>query len=75
MAELVNMCSQENLPLLMGGDYNVLRHPLEKNNDHYHARWSFLFNVDGLNLRETQMTSRKYPWENNLGTPTFKKLD
>jgi hypothetical protein len=24
------MCNYENLPLLMGGDYNILRHPLEK---------------------------------------------
>jgi hypothetical protein len=38
LAELVNMYSHENLPLVMGGDYNILRHPSEKNNDHYHAR-------------------------------------
>jgi hypothetical protein len=30
LAELVHMCSHENLPLLMGGDYNILRHPSEK---------------------------------------------
>jgi hypothetical protein len=35
LAELVNMCSHENLPLLIGGDYNILRHPSEKNNDRY----------------------------------------
>jgi hypothetical protein len=77
LAELVHMCSHENLPLLMGGDYNILRHPFKKNNDHYHARWSFLFNavIDGLNLRELQMLERKYTWANNLATPTFKKLD
>jgi hypothetical protein len=34
LAELVNMCSHENLPLVMGGDYNILRHSSEKNNDH-----------------------------------------
>jgi hypothetical protein len=37
LAEFVNMCSHKNLPLLMGGDYNILRYPSEKNNDHYHA--------------------------------------
>jgi hypothetical protein len=30
LAELVNMCSLKNLPLIMGGDYNILRHPSEK---------------------------------------------
>jgi hypothetical protein len=25
LAELVRMCSHENLPLVMGGDYNILR--------------------------------------------------
>jgi hypothetical protein len=38
LAELVNMCSHENLTMMLGGDYNILRHPSEKNNDHYNAR-------------------------------------
>jgi hypothetical protein len=45
LAKLLNMCSHENLPLVMDGDYNILRHPSEKNNDHYQTRWPFLFNV------------------------------
>jgi hypothetical protein len=54
LAELVHMCSHENLPLLMGGDYNILRHSSEKNNDRYINRWAFLFNaiIDGLNPKE-----------------------
>jgi hypothetical protein len=30
LAELVNMCNHENLPLVMGDDYNILCHPSEK---------------------------------------------
>jgi hypothetical protein len=30
LAELVNMYNHENLRLVMGGDYNILRHPTEK---------------------------------------------
>jgi hypothetical protein len=74
LGELVYMCSHENLPLVMGDDYNILRHPSEKNNDCYQTRWLFLFNVviDGLNLKELQMIGRKYTWVNNLVNPTFE---
>jgi hypothetical protein len=77
LAELVCMCSHENLPLVMGGDYNILQHPSEKNNPNYNARWSFLFNavIDGLNLRELEMSRRKFTWGNNLAQSTFEKLD
>jgi hypothetical protein len=67
------MCSHENLLLLIGGGYNILRHPLEKNNDRYNECWPFLFNtiIDGLNVRELKMSGRKYTWANNLIVPTF----
>jgi len=36
-----------------------------------------LFNaiIDDLNLREIEMSGRKYTWANSLATPTFEKLD
>jgi hypothetical protein len=73
LAEMVNMCSHANLPLVMDVNYNILRHPSEKNNDCYQTRLPFLFNVviDGLNLKEIQMYGRKYTWVNNLANPTF----
>ena len=45
LTELVNMCSHESLPILVGGDFNILRTPHDKNNDNYDSRWPFLFNV------------------------------
>jgi hypothetical protein len=30
LAELVNMCSHKSLPLIIGGDYNILRHLSKK---------------------------------------------
>jgi hypothetical protein len=62
---------------VMGGDYNILRHPSEKNNPNYNARWPFLFNavIDGLNLRKLEMSGRNFTWANNLAQPTFEKLD
>jgi hypothetical protein len=36
------MCSNENLSVLIGGDFNILRSHEEKNNDKYNDRWPFL---------------------------------
>jgi hypothetical protein len=59
---MVNMCSHENLPILIGGDFNIMRNSGEKNNERFNDRWPFLFNaiIDGLNLRELEMLGRKY---------------
>jgi exonuclease III len=77
LAELVNTCSHETLPLLISGDHNILRHPLGKNHNRYSERWPFLFNsiIDDLNLRELEMSGRKYTWANNMTVPIFEKLD
>jgi hypothetical protein len=75
--ELVQTCAKENLPLLVGGDYNIVRNPQEKNNDRYDDRWPFLFNaiIDSLNLHELRLSNRKYTWANSRETPTYETLD
>ena len=77
LTELVNMCIHEKLPILVGGDFNILRPPYEKNNDNFDSHCLFLFNaiIDGLNLRELEMSGRKYTWANSLPNPTYEKLD
>jgi exonuclease III len=77
LMELVHMTSHEELPILMGGDFNILRHPREKNKDNFEHRWPFLFNcvIDGLNLRELKMSGRRYTWANALPNLTYEKLD
>lgn len=45
LAELVNMCSHGSLPIIIGGDFNILRSLQEKNNDNFDNRWPFLFNA------------------------------
>jgi hypothetical protein len=39
--------------MVIGGDFNIIRRPDEKNNDNYNNRWPFLFNavIDALKLR------------------------
>jgi endonuclease/exonuclease/phosphatase family metal-dependent hydrolase len=71
------MCSHEQFPILIGGDFNMLRKPSEKNNNKYEHRWPFLFNsaIDGLSLWELEMLGRRYTWVNVLPNPTYEKLD
>jgi hypothetical protein len=33
LTEMIHMCSHEQLPILIGGDFNILRSPSEKNKD------------------------------------------
>ena len=77
LSKVVRLCSKETLPIVIGGDLNIIRRPDEKNNNNYNNRWLFLFNavIDALNLREIEMSGRKFTWANHLQNQTFKKLD
>jgi hypothetical protein len=77
LAELVQFTSHVTLPLVIGGDFNILRNQNEKNKPLVDHRWPFLFNaiIDGLNLKEIEMSGRQFTWANNLPNPTFEKLD
>jgi len=73
LSELVRVCSKETVPIIIGGDFNIIRSPDEKNNENYNDRWPFLFNVviDTLSLRELEMAGRKFTWANHLQNQTF----
>jgi exonuclease III len=60
LAELVRTCESETLPILVGGDFNILRKREDKNNDNFNARWPFVFNaiIEHLNLREIALSGR-----------------
>ena len=77
LAEFVNTCSNETLPLMLGGDFNIIRNPSEKNNNRYDGRWPALFNacIESLNLRELDLSGRKFTWANSAECPTFERLD
>lgn len=77
LAELVKACSMETLPIMVGGDFNLIRNPTEKNNDRYDSIWPLLFNacIESLNLRELELSGRKNTWANSLPVPTYEKLD
>lgn len=41
------------------------------------ARWAFMFNtiIESLDLREIELSGRKFTWANALPNPTIEKLD
>ena len=67
LAELVRECDQESLPLLLGGDFNIMRRKEDKSNNDFSTRWPFLFNaiIDSLDLKEIELTGRQYTWANH----------
>lgn len=77
LTELVQLVSRETLPIVIGGDFNILRCPKDKNKDNFQSRWPFMFNavIDSLNLKEIEMSGRQFTWANRLPNPTYEKLD
>ena len=77
LADLVRVCGSEQLPILVGGDFNIIRRRDEKNNDNFDGRWSFMFNtiIESLDLREIELSGRKFTWANAMPNPTYEKLD
>jgi hypothetical protein len=43
--ELVNLAKDNPYPIIIGGDFNLLRYPQEKSRGRFDTHWSFLFNV------------------------------
>ena len=77
LRELVNLARDNPYPILIGGDFNMLRFPHEKSRGRFDNHWPFLFNAvtDSLDLREVHMTGRQFTWANSLPEPTYEKLD
>jgi exonuclease III len=77
LAEMVRICENETLPLLVVGDFNIIHRKEEKNNDNFNPRWPFIFNaiIESLDLRELALSGRQYTWANKRENQTFEKLD
>jgi hypothetical protein len=77
LAELANTCSKENLPYLVGGDFNIMRKPEDKSCGVFDTKWPSLFNavIESLDLREIVMAGRQFTWAGAGDNPTYEKLD
>jgi hypothetical protein len=77
ICELVNLAKDNPYPMIIGGDFNLLRFQHEKSKGHFNSHWPFLFNavIDSLDLRDVAMVGRQFTWANSLPDPTYEKLD
>jgi hypothetical protein len=75
--ELSNICAKNDLPMIVGGDFNILRDSSEKNKTFYANRYSDMFNwiINSYGLREITLNGGKFTWSNNHADPTLEKLD
>jgi hypothetical protein len=62
LAELGNVCSDQSLPLLVGGDFNIIRFSSEKNKNMRRNIWIEIFNsiINSYALREIYMSGGQY---------------
>jgi exonuclease III len=74
LSELSSFCSKCNHPMLVGGDFNILRKETDKNKPRGTNNWSSLFNsiIDFHNLIELDLNGRLYTWSNNRDPPFLK---
>jgi hypothetical protein len=77
LSEMAHICLTESLPFVIEGDFNIMRHPDDKNTDNFNIRWPNLFNavIETLQLKEIVMSGRQYMWVGPGDNPTYKKLD
>jgi hypothetical protein len=77
LAELVRLCEVETLPILLAGDFNILRRREDKSNNNSNPHWPFVFNeiIENLNLREIALSGRQFTWVSRRENPTYEKLD
>ena len=75
--ELATICADQSMPLLIGGDFNLLRSASDKNKSIRSMRWSDAFNgiINTHEMREIDMSGGQYTWSNNQAIPTLEKLD
>ena len=75
LVELVhNFQNMNGLPLIVGGDFNLIRSMSECNKEMALNKWSRFFNaiIENWELKELEMHGRRYTWSNDHTAPTRK---
>ena len=77
LTELAQICNNKKCPMLIGGDFNILRFSSEKNKTFHSNKHSNLFNfiINSFELRDLAINGGRFTWSNNQEDPILEKLD
>ena len=69
--------SQCTLPLIIGGDFNLVRKVEDKSSGNVNIRWMQAFNdtIDDISLKELHRGGSRYTWSNKQEDPIQSVLD
>ena len=77
ITELSQFCFSQDRPLLIGGDFNIMRFSDDKNKSFLGNKFTDLFNwvINTYGMRYVELNVGKYTWSNNHFDPTLERLD
>ena len=76
-AEITDKVLRIQTPVIVGGDFNLIRYDDEKSKGMLHRTLMFKFNtmINLLSLRELHRSGGKFTWSNKQLNPNFEVLD
>ncbi|XP_073353938.1 uncharacterized protein [Aegilops tauschii subsp. strangulata] len=77
VAELHDIMESASYPVLVCGDFNLVRQQSDKSSGTINPHFAFLFNdwVNRWALLEISISNRSFTWSNNQNNPIFAVLD
>jgi hypothetical protein len=77
VAEMLSLLVDISGLWLILGDFNLIRHPSEKNNDNFNPALANSFNamINSLAILELPLLDRRFTWSNGQEIPILARLD
>lgn len=75
--ELTNVSSSSSIPMLIGGDFNMVRETADRSAGNINTNWTNKFNdwVNSSALMELKIANRQFTWCNNQTNRIMAELD
>ena len=77
LVDLVHILNLNQLPILIGGDFNIIRRLSDRNKVKTLSKWTNIFNaiIAHWGLKELELPGQSFTWSNNQRDPLFARLD